>query len=120
TARVRVLPSRPASDSRVPPTNSIARSTSGPVRAAVPRVKSSAVRLARPSASGGSKTDPARTYTRTTTMGMEARAARQHLSMSEGHRDAGGGQRPDQEQRHHREHAPHGRSRHFPAGIAGA
>ena len=49
-----VAPSREASPSRLPPTNSMAWSSSGPVRLAVPRVSRSAVRLASPPASGGS------------------------------------------------------------------
>src|SRR5262245_19269342 len=75
TARLTVAPSRPASASRLPPTNSMAWSSSGPVRLAVPRVKSSAVRFASPGASAGSLTEPARTYARTTTIGMLGRAA---------------------------------------------
>src|SRR6266540_6043502 len=75
TARLTVVPSRPASASSPPPTNSMARSSSGPVRLAVPRVSSSAVRLAKPGASGGSKAEPARRYTRSATMGIAGRGA---------------------------------------------
>ena len=48
------LESRPPSPSRLPPTNSMARSTSRADRVALPRVRSSAVRLATPPLSGGS------------------------------------------------------------------
>src|SRR5438105_2585429 len=69
------MPSRLASDSRLPPTNSMARSMSAPARVAVPRVRSRAVRFARPGASSGSKALPARRYARTATMGTAGRSA---------------------------------------------
>src|SRR6266508_4959580 len=75
TARLTVAVSRPASVSRLPPTNSMARSSSGAVRLAVPRVSRSAVRFASPPASGGSKAEPARIDTRTTTIGIAGRSA---------------------------------------------
>ena len=71
----RVALSRPAPASRLPPTNSMARSRSGPERRVVPRVIESAVRLARPSASSGSRTEPPGTEICTTTMGMAGRSA---------------------------------------------
>ncbi len=46
--------SRPAPASTLPPTNSMAESSSGPVRFAVPRVNTAPVRFASPALSDGS------------------------------------------------------------------
>src|SRR5688500_15968279 len=68
------IPSRPAPASRLPPTNSILASSSGPVRLAVPRVRSLPVRFASPSLPGGSITAPARVYRRVMTIGTAGRS----------------------------------------------
>ena len=69
------LESRPPSPSRLPPTNSMARSTSRADRVALPRVRSSAVRLPTPPLLGGSRTAPASTDARAMTIGMPGRSA---------------------------------------------
>ena len=75
TASEALRPSRPAPAERLPPTNSIALSSSGPVCLAVPRVSSVPVRFASPARSGGSRTAPAWANVRTTMMGTAGRSA---------------------------------------------
>ena len=96
------LESRPPSLSRLPPTNSMARSLSCAERVVVPRVRRSAVRLARPSFSGGSRIAPASTEARTTTMGTPGRSATRTTTpfgsakrLHAAGEDAAGGRRQD-------------------------
>ena len=70
-----VRPSRPAPASRLPPTNSMAASISGPVRRAVPRVSSGARQVGEPGAVVGSNAAPAPVRTRTATIGTAGRSA---------------------------------------------